>query len=75
MPGEPSWRRSPCNSSWTTRLSTAGLPSGQAPAVGIGVHTGVVVVGHLGADPQRVYTAAGDTIALATSSPAPGRPR
>jgi class 3 adenylate cyclase len=48
------------------RLSTAGLPSGQAPAVGIGVHTGVVVVGRLGADPQRVYTAAGDTIALAT---------
>ena len=27
------------------RLSTAGLPPGQAPAVGIGLHTGVVVVG------------------------------
>ena len=42
------------------------MPSGQAPAVGIGVHTGVVVVGRLGADPQRVYTAAGETTALAT---------
>jgi class 3 adenylate cyclase/DNA-binding winged helix-turn-helix (wHTH) protein len=48
------------------RLSTAGLPSGQAPAVGIGVHTGVVVVSRLGADPQRIYTAAGETTALAT---------
>jgi class 3 adenylate cyclase/DNA-binding winged helix-turn-helix (wHTH) protein/tetratricopeptide (TPR) repeat protein len=48
------------------RLATAGLPSGQAPAVGIGLHTGVVVVGRLGADPQRIYTAAGDTTALAS---------
>jgi class 3 adenylate cyclase/DNA-binding winged helix-turn-helix (wHTH) protein/tetratricopeptide (TPR) repeat protein len=48
------------------RLSTAGLPLEQAPAVGIGVHTGVVVVGRLGADPQRIYTAAGDTTALAS---------
>jgi class 3 adenylate cyclase/predicted ATPase/DNA-binding winged helix-turn-helix (wHTH) protein len=48
------------------RLSTVGLPSGQVPAVGIGVHTGVVVVGRLGADPQRVYTASGDTTALAS---------
>jgi class 3 adenylate cyclase/DNA-binding winged helix-turn-helix (wHTH) protein/tetratricopeptide (TPR) repeat protein len=47
------------------RLSTAGLPPEQAPAVGIGLHTGVVVVGRLGADPQRIYTAAGDTTALA----------
>jgi class 3 adenylate cyclase/DNA-binding winged helix-turn-helix (wHTH) protein/tetratricopeptide (TPR) repeat protein len=48
------------------RLSTVGLPPGHAPAVGIGVHTGVVVVGRLGADPQRIYTAAGDTTALAS---------
>ena len=48
------------------RLSTAGLPLGQTPAVGIGLHTGVVVVGRLGADPQRVYTATGETLALAS---------
>jgi DNA-binding winged helix-turn-helix (wHTH) protein/GGDEF domain-containing protein len=45
------------------RLSTAGLPLEHAPAVGIGVHTGVVVVGRLGADPQQIYTAAGETTA------------
>jgi adenylate cyclase len=48
------------------RLSTAGLPLEQAPAVGIGVHTGVVVVGRLGADPQRIYTTAGGMTALAS---------
>jgi class 3 adenylate cyclase len=48
------------------RLSTAGLPPGKAPAVGMGLHTGVVVVGRLGADPQRIYTAAGTTTALAS---------
>jgi class 3 adenylate cyclase/DNA-binding winged helix-turn-helix (wHTH) protein/tetratricopeptide (TPR) repeat protein len=48
------------------RLPSAGLPPEQAPGVGIGLHTGVVVVGRLGTGPQRIYTATGQTTALAT---------
>jgi DNA-binding winged helix-turn-helix (wHTH) protein len=40
-----------------------GQPHGVA--VGFGVHTGPVVVGPLAHEPQRLYTAAGDTIQLA----------
>jgi class 3 adenylate cyclase/tetratricopeptide (TPR) repeat protein len=36
-------------------------------AISIGVHTGPVVVGSLAHDPQRLYTAMGNTIHLATS--------
>jgi class 3 adenylate cyclase/DNA-binding winged helix-turn-helix (wHTH) protein len=46
--------------------SCAGLPPEQAPGIGIGLHTGVVVVGRLGADRQRIYTATGETTALAS---------
>jgi class 3 adenylate cyclase len=41
-----------------------GQPHGVA--VRLGLHTGPVVVGSLGHDPQRPYTAGGDTLALAT---------
>jgi class 3 adenylate cyclase/DNA-binding winged helix-turn-helix (wHTH) protein/tetratricopeptide (TPR) repeat protein len=41
-----------------------GQPHGVA--VGLGLHTGPVVVGFLGHDPQRPYTAAGVTLDLAT---------
>jgi class 3 adenylate cyclase/tetratricopeptide (TPR) repeat protein len=41
-----------------------GQPHGVA--VGLGLHTGPVVVGPLAYEPQRPYTAAGDTLHLAT---------
>jgi class 3 adenylate cyclase len=41
-----------------------GQPHGVA--VRLGLHTGAVVVGPLQHDPQRPYTAAGDTLHLAT---------
>jgi class 3 adenylate cyclase/tetratricopeptide (TPR) repeat protein len=47
-------------------FSASGRPSGEAPAVCTGLHTGGVVVGRLGDDPQQVYTAVGDTTSLAS---------
>ena len=38
----------------------------QGIALSVGLHTGPVVVGSLGHDPQRPYTAGGDTLTLAT---------
>src|SRR5262249_47180315 len=37
------------------------LPQNATLAVCIGLHTGPVVVGYLGSDPQRLYTAVGGT--------------
>ena len=50
------------------RLRASGAVQGQAHgvAVRLGLHTGPVVVGHLAHDPQRPYTASGDTLRLAT---------
>jgi class 3 adenylate cyclase/tetratricopeptide (TPR) repeat protein len=48
------------------RLSVNGQPPMKAPAVCMGLHTGVVVIGHLGDDPQRIYTAVGHTTFLAS---------
>jgi class 3 adenylate cyclase/tetratricopeptide (TPR) repeat protein len=48
------------------RLSVSGQSPGKAPAVCMGLHTGFVVVGRLGDDPQRIYTAVGDTTSLAS---------
>jgi class 3 adenylate cyclase len=48
-----------------------GQPSGVA--VRMGLHTGPVVVGPLGHDPHRPYTAVGDTLLRAThTAPVPG---
>jgi class 3 adenylate cyclase len=38
----------------------------QGVAVRLGLHTGPVIVGNLAHDPQRPYTASGDTLRLAT---------
>jgi class 3 adenylate cyclase/tetratricopeptide (TPR) repeat protein len=42
------------------------LPQSAALAVCIGLHTGPVVVGYLGSDPQRLYTAVGETTHVVT---------
>jgi class 3 adenylate cyclase/DNA-binding winged helix-turn-helix (wHTH) protein len=43
-----------------------GQPPGVALVIRMGLHTGPVVVGPLAHDPQRPYTAVGDTLTLAT---------
>src|SRR5262245_46070546 len=43
-----------------------GLPDGEALAVRMGLHTGLVIVGHIGIDQRMDYTAVGDTLHLAT---------
>jgi len=50
------------------RLHAPDAVQGQAHgvAVRLGLHTGPVIVGHLAHDPQRPYTASGDTLRLAT---------
>ena len=50
------------------RLRAPDAVQGQAHgvAVRLGLHTGPVIVGHLTHDPQRPYTASGDTLRLAT---------
>jgi class 3 adenylate cyclase len=50
------------------RLRAPDAVQGQAHgvAVRLGLHTGLVIVGHLAHDPQRPYTASGDTLRLAT---------
>jgi hypothetical protein len=48
------------------RASEALRGQPQGVAVCLGLHTGPLVVGSLGQDPQRLYTAAGDTLARAT---------
>ena len=62
MPGGPSWP--PWRSNRPCRRATAGV----SPSVplSIGVHTGPVVVGGLGAESQRLYTAVGETLELAS---------
>jgi predicted ATPase/class 3 adenylate cyclase/DNA-binding winged helix-turn-helix (wHTH) protein len=51
------------------QVGTAASGRSQAPAeplaLCLGLHTGRVVVGHLGEDPQRLYTAAGETTQVA----------
>src|SRR5919108_194994 len=46
----------------------------QGVAVRLGLHTGPVVVGPLPYEPQRPYTAAGDTLPLATRLPKQAAP-
>jgi class 3 adenylate cyclase len=46
-------------------LQASQVSVSSAVPLGIGVHTGPVVVGSLGAESQRLYTAAGETIELA----------
>lgn len=47
--------------SWTD------LPDGwRAPPLSIGIHTGTVLLGHLGDDPQRLFTAVGGSTEIAT---------
>jgi class 3 adenylate cyclase/DNA-binding winged helix-turn-helix (wHTH) protein len=50
------------------RLCTPDAVQGQPHGVTVrlGLHTGPVIVGHLTHDPQRPYTASGDTLRLAT---------
>jgi class 3 adenylate cyclase/tetratricopeptide (TPR) repeat protein len=50
------------------RLRALDAVQGQAHgiAVRLGLHTGPVIVGHLAHDPQRPYTASGETLRLAT---------
>ena len=46
-------------------LAFRGQQQGNGPSIRIGLHTGSVVVGHLGSDPEQLYTAAGETSHLA----------
>ena len=64
MPGGRCWR--PCELRQRLRVPDAlrGQPHGVA--IRLGLHTGPVVVGPLAQDPQRLYTAGGDTLARAT---------
>jgi len=48
------------------RLAANGQPLGDMPDVCIGLHSGVAVVGRLGDDPRRIYTAVGETTVLAS---------
>src|SRR5262249_55682144 len=43
-----------------------GLPEGEALTARMGLHTGLVIVGHIGIDQRMDYTAVGDTLHLAT---------
>jgi class 3 adenylate cyclase/tetratricopeptide (TPR) repeat protein len=55
--------------------SVAALPKGVSLAAGIGLHTGPIVVGPLASEGQRLYTAVGETMSLASrlqSLAAPG---
>jgi predicted ATPase len=58
------------------RLRASDAVQGQAHGVTVrlGLHTGPVVVGHLTHDPQRPYTASGDTLRLATRLQQQGAP-
>src|SRR5262249_31091635 len=40
---------------------------GEALTIRLGLHTGLVIVGHMGIDQRMDYTAVGDTLYLATS--------
>jgi predicted ATPase/class 3 adenylate cyclase len=46
-------------------LAVHGQPQGEPSAVCLGIHTGHVVVGRLGGEPQQLYTASGETVQLA----------
>jgi class 3 adenylate cyclase/DNA-binding winged helix-turn-helix (wHTH) protein/tetratricopeptide (TPR) repeat protein len=58
------------------RLRTLEMGPGQPPGVAVclGLHTGPVVVGPLAHDPQRPYTAVGDTLLRATQLQSLARP-